>query len=73
MQTRLDWKLILLYTLLVLQVFIVMVYVASTPHVSDLNAPAALRDAITFVSFESSQVLALLSLLPNQLIAASFS
>ncbi|XP_011500391.1 PREDICTED: beta-1,4-mannosyl-glycoprotein 4-beta-N-acetylglucosaminyltransferase isoform X2 [Ceratosolen solmsi marchali] len=54
MQTRVDWKLVLLYTLLVLQVFIVMVYVASTPHVSDINAPA-LKETITFVSFESSQ------------------
>ncbi|XP_008556928.1 beta-1,4-mannosyl-glycoprotein 4-beta-N-acetylglucosaminyltransferase isoform X2 [Microplitis demolitor] len=31
MQSRLDGKLILLYTLLVLQVFIVMIYVISTP------------------------------------------
>ncbi|OXU29261.1 hypothetical protein TSAR_007506 [Trichomalopsis sarcophagae] len=48
MQVRLDWKLALLYTLLVLQVLIVMIYVSSTPHMADLNAPA-LRDTVTFV------------------------
>ena len=55
MQTKLDWKLALLYTLLVLQVLIVMVYVASTPHVAELNAPA-LRDTVTFVNLEVPQV-----------------
>lgn len=56
MQVRLDWKLALLYTLLVLQVLIVMIYVSSTPHMSDLNAPA-LRDTVTFVDLpEAPQV-----------------
>ena len=54
MQPRLDWKLAVLYTLLVLQVLVVMLYVASTPHV-DLNAPA-LRDTVTFVDLEAPQV-----------------
>lgn len=49
MQTRLDWKLALLYTLLVLQVLVVMIYVTSTPHVSELNAPASPRDTVSFV------------------------
>ncbi|XP_023248135.1 beta-1,4-mannosyl-glycoprotein 4-beta-N-acetylglucosaminyltransferase isoform X2 [Copidosoma floridanum] len=50
MQTKLDWKLVSLYTLLVLQVLVVVLYVASMPHVSDLsNGPVALRNTISFV------------------------
>lgn len=49
MQTRLDWKLALLYTLLVLQVLVVMIYVTSTPHMSELNAPASQHDTVSFV------------------------
>lgn len=55
MQVRLDGKLALLYTLLVLQVLIVMIYVATTPP-AELAAPTT-RASVSFVKFEASQVL----------------
>lgn len=55
MQTRLDGKLALLYTLLVLQVLIVMIYVATTPQ-PELTASTT-RASVSFVKFETSQVL----------------
>ncbi|XP_058801673.1 beta-1,4-mannosyl-glycoprotein 4-beta-N-acetylglucosaminyltransferase-like [Phymastichus coffea] len=54
MQPKIDWKLALLYTLLVLQVLIVMIYVTSTPHVTDLSAPVG-RDGVSFVDMEAPQ------------------
>lgn len=54
MQTRLDGKLALLYTLLVLQVLIVMVYVVTTPP-SEIVV-ASTRSSVSFVNFEETQV-----------------
>ena len=54
MQPRLDGKLVLLYTLLVLQVFIVIIYVATTPP-SELTVSTT-RASVTFVRFEDAQV-----------------
>lgn len=54
MQPRLDGKLALLYTLLVLQVLIVMIYVATTPP-SELTVSTT-HTSVTFVKFEESQV-----------------
>lgn len=56
MQVRLDGKLALLYTLLVLQVLIVMIYVATTPP-AELIATTTTRASVSFVKFEPSQVL----------------
>lgn len=53
MQPRLDGKLVLLYTLLVLQVLIVMIYVATTPP-SELTVSTT-HTSVTFVKFERSQ------------------
>ena len=53
MQPRLDGKLVLLYTLLVLQVFIVIIYVATTPP-SELTVSTT-RTSVTFVRFEDTQ------------------
>lgn len=55
MQVRLDGKLALLYTLLVLQVLIVMIYVATTPPAE--LAASTTRASVSFVKFEASQVL----------------
>lgn len=54
MQPRLDGKLALLYTLLVLQVLIVMIYVATTPS-SELTMSTT-HTSVTFVKFEEQQV-----------------
>lgn len=54
MQARLDGKLALLYTLLVLQVLIVMIYVATTPP-PELTVSTT-RASVSFVKFETSQV-----------------
>ncbi|KAI4476389.1 hypothetical protein M0802_014877 [Mischocyttarus mexicanus] len=54
MQTRLDGKLALLYTLLVLQVLIVMVYVVTTPP-SEIVV-ASTRSSVSFVNIEETQV-----------------
>lgn len=54
MQPRLDGKLALLYTLLVLQVLIVMIYVATTPP-SELTMSTT-HTSVTFVKFEEQQV-----------------
>lgn len=54
MQPRLDGKLALLYTLLVLQVLIVIIYVATTPP-SELTVSTT-HTSVTFVKFEESQV-----------------
>ncbi|XP_060819636.1 beta-1,4-mannosyl-glycoprotein 4-beta-N-acetylglucosaminyltransferase [Bombus pascuorum] len=53
MQPRLDGKLALLYTLLVLQVLIVMIYVATTPP-SELTMSTT-HTSVTFVKFEEQQ------------------
>lgn len=53
MQTRLDGRLALLYTLLILQVLIVMIYVATTPPAE--LAVSATGTSVTFVKLESSQ------------------
>ncbi|XP_017875636.1 beta-1,4-mannosyl-glycoprotein 4-beta-N-acetylglucosaminyltransferase isoform X1 [Ceratina calcarata] len=53
MQPRLDGKLVLLYTLLFLQVLIVMVYVATTPP-SELTASMT-HTSVSFVKFEEPQ------------------
>ncbi|KAG7203799.1 hypothetical protein KM043_013816 [Ampulex compressa] len=53
MQTRLDGKLALLYTLLVLQVLIVMIYVATTPP-PELTASTT-HTSVTFVKLQESQ------------------
>lgn len=53
MQPRLDGKLALLYTLLVLQVLIVMIYVATTPS-SELTMSTT-HTSVTFVKFEEQQ------------------
>lgn len=55
MQARLDGKLALLYTLLVLQVLIVMIYVATTPP-PELTVSTT-RTSVSFVKFETSQVI----------------
>ncbi|KAG5314582.1 MGAT3 acetylglucosaminyltransferase, partial [Acromyrmex insinuator] len=55
MQVRLDGKLALLYTLLVLQVLIVMIYVATTPPPE--LAASTTRASVSFVKFEASQEL----------------
>lgn len=55
MQARLDGKLALLYTLLVLQVLIVMIYVATTPP-PELTVSTT-RASVSFVKFEASQVI----------------
>ncbi|XP_043277697.1 beta-1,4-mannosyl-glycoprotein 4-beta-N-acetylglucosaminyltransferase [Venturia canescens] len=55
MQTRIDGKLLVLYTLLVLQVLIVMVYVASTPT-SEFVATTT-GTPVSFVNIETNQVL----------------
>lgn len=54
MQPRLDGKLALLYTLLVLQVLIVMIYVATTPP-PELTVSTT-HTSVTFVKFEEPQV-----------------
>ncbi|XP_057341365.1 beta-1,4-mannosyl-glycoprotein 4-beta-N-acetylglucosaminyltransferase [Microplitis mediator] len=54
MQSRLDGKLILLYTLLVLQVFIVMIYVISTPT-SEYDGSTT-RNPVSFIESETVQV-----------------
>lgn len=54
MQPRLDGKLALLYTLLVLQVLIVMIYVATTPP-SELTMSTT-HTSVTFVKFDEQQV-----------------
>lgn len=54
MQPRLDGKLALLYTLLVLQVLIVMIYVATTPP-SELTVSTT-HTSVTFVKFEEPKV-----------------
>ena len=56
MQARLDWKLALVYTLLVLQVLVFMLYVASSPHDEDQPNASALRDRVSFVDMQNSQV-----------------
>ncbi|KAH0539165.1 beta-1,4-mannosyl-glycoprotein 4-beta-N-acetylglucosaminyltransferase [Cotesia glomerata] len=54
MQNRMDGKLILLYTLLVLQVFIVMIYVISTPKSEyDLSTT---RNPVSFIDTQTVQV-----------------
>lgn len=55
MQARLDGKLVLLYTLLVLQVLIVMIYVATTPQPELIVSTT--RSSVSFVKFERSQVI----------------
>ncbi|XP_017766134.1 PREDICTED: beta-1,4-mannosyl-glycoprotein 4-beta-N-acetylglucosaminyltransferase isoform X1 [Eufriesea mexicana] len=55
MQPRLDGKLALLYTLLVLQVLIVMIYVATTPP-PELTVSTT-HTSVTFVKFEKPQKL----------------
>jgi len=54
MQVRLDGKLALLYTLLILQVLIVMIYVATTPP-AELTVSTT-HASVSFVKFEASQV-----------------
>ncbi|XP_034942855.1 beta-1,4-mannosyl-glycoprotein 4-beta-N-acetylglucosaminyltransferase [Chelonus insularis] len=54
MQNRLDAKLILLYTLLVLQVFIVMIYVVSTPPAE--YETSTTKNPVSFVNMETSKV-----------------
>lgn len=51
MQNRVDGKLVLLYTLLVLQVFIVMIYVASTPPSE--YATSTIRNPVSFVNMNN--------------------
>ncbi|XP_015124132.1 beta-1,4-mannosyl-glycoprotein 4-beta-N-acetylglucosaminyltransferase [Diachasma alloeum] len=54
MQNRLDGKLALLYTLLVLQVFIVMIYVVSTPPSE--YAQMTTRNPISFIRVEPTEI-----------------
>lgn len=51
MHNRLDAKLILLYTLLVLQVFIVMIYVATTPPSQFIKKPT--KNSVSFVELNT--------------------
>lgn len=55
MQTRIDGKLLVLYTLLVLQVLIVMIYVASTPPSEYLATTTG--TPVSFVNVETNQVI----------------
>ncbi|KAK0081529.1 hypothetical protein PV325_012013 [Microctonus aethiopoides] len=51
LNNRVDGKLVLLYTLLVLQVFIVMIYVASTPP-SEYST-STIRNPVSFVNMDN--------------------
>ncbi|KAL7295799.1 hypothetical protein TKK_0010849 [Trichogramma kaykai] len=56
MHARLDWKLALIYTLLVLQVLVFMIYVASTPHEDESSATSSSsthKDSVSFVDLHS--------------------
>ncbi|XP_012266810.1 beta-1,4-mannosyl-glycoprotein 4-beta-N-acetylglucosaminyltransferase [Athalia rosae] len=55
MQGRLDWKLVLLYTLLVLQILIVVIYVASTPPPEIIAATT--QSSVSFVKVEMPKAL----------------